>query len=450
MKHTLAPGYVPATPRYIRSRLDKEKLKRNYSTDLVTDICNLQAGGKLSELDRQELNEVVKDHIKRNTVRNKDGDISMPNGKFGPYHDAFAAWSAKAERSFYNIQDFLTTVNMNEVPGNSPLARAINLLKMVQSSQQQSPQNKGKGEGEGEGNEDGSQGSGDPNGEADSDVEGIEPGTGGSLNGAMQLSNDQFDVHEILSDKQLQTILKVSQKLNTFRKLRTGKGVKFIVDPNGAEIRTRDMNSVMEVNKISQNNWGLYQKARPIFMQKLTNLEFQVRERVEREERKQLLYLLVDGSGSMSGIKWDVACGIVLNRLQAVMREEAHCYLAFYCEKKYKTYKAFTPDEAKNLFDDFRAKGLPNGGTNTGAAIRAACKEIHELEGKMHKPEILVITDEDGSSGNLKPNDYHGITIHGMALYAPNEGLRYLAQQTGGLYVPQFTSPDHPMNIEED
>jgi hypothetical protein len=73
--------------------------------------------------------------------------------------------------------------------------------------------------------------------------------------------------------------------------------------------------------------------------------------------------------------------------------------------------------------------------------VLAAHKKIEELtkEGAMlYRPEIVVLTDEDSSIGNLTPSKIPGTRVHGFAMEVSNPALVRFAQSTGGVGKDKF------------
>jgi hypothetical protein len=56
----------------------------------------------------------------------------------------------------------------------------------------------------------------------------------------------------------------------------------------------------------------------------------------------------------------------------------------------------------------------------------------------LYKPEVLVLTDEDSSAGNIKKSDVPGTTVHGFAMEVKNPLLVAFARSTGGVGIENF------------
>jgi len=198
---------------------------------------------------------------------------------------------------------------------------------------------------------------------------------------------------------------------------------------------TRPIKGFDELAKLSKQEWALYQKSRAYFWYKVATRQSTVRERVSRTEKKQLLFVIVDCSGSMdSGERIAKACGIVMNRLKAVMAGEAELYFSFFDSALKKVYHAGTPEEAKALAEKVRTSNFSGGSTSIDSAMKQAQKKIEEIvaEGATYRPELVVITDGDDKISS-KPADFAGTKVHAFVVEESNKALTDLAIKTGGV-----------------
>jgi hypothetical protein len=56
----------------------------------------------------------------------------------------------------------------------------------------------------------------------------------------------------------------------------------------------------------------------------------------------------------------------------------------------------------------------------------------------LYKPEIVMLTDEDNSSQNLKKSDVKDTKVHGFAMSTKNDNLVKFALSTGGVGLNDF------------
>jgi len=145
-----------------------------------------------------------------------------------------------------------------------------------------------------------------------------------------------------------------------------------------------------------------------VFYGKLVNKSTKVRRYYQNKKTKQVFYVLVDVSGSMSGEKDRYTKAIVNELMRRVTKGEAHYYLRPFAERPRELYKVKTIEEAENFNPNLIFNG---GGTNIDDAIHKAIKDI-KSDG-FEKMDILLITDgqdgvylEDSDLGNIKFNTF--------------------------------------------
>jgi uncharacterized protein with von Willebrand factor type A (vWA) domain len=166
-----------------------------------------------------------------------------------------------------------------------------------------------------------------------------------------------------------------------------------------------------------------------------------VRERVTRIEKKQAIFILVDGSGSMSGKRHFKATGVVMNRLKAVLSGDAEVFVSVFDTSMGKVERASTPEEARKLIKKFAEGNFSGGGTDIAAAVRTAHKFIEKAiadGAALYRPEVVVLTDDDTSITSLKKAEIPGTRVHGFAMECQNKSLVAFAQSTGGVGIDKF------------
>src|SRR3989338_186292 len=123
----------------------------SFSRDLVADLCNLAAGGRINPPSayRSTMMRKVEESL---PAPDSDGDWEIPKkvrAAFGGKNytknraEAIAARTEEMMRYHQNVCDFLQTVNLAKFPGTSPLEQAMSLLKLL--SKQQGGQGGGEG-----------------------------------------------------------------------------------------------------------------------------------------------------------------------------------------------------------------------------------------------------------------------------------------------------------------
>jgi uncharacterized protein with von Willebrand factor type A (vWA) domain len=211
-------------------------------------------------------------------------------------------------------------------------------------------------------------------------------------------------------------------------------------DPNGEEVITRSINGFDELSKLSKSEWASYQTSRSYFWYRVAGKQARVRERVITIEKKQLLFIMVDCSGSMdSGNRIAKACGILMNRLKAVIAGEAELYFSFFDTELVKVYSVKTPEEAKSLMETLRNKNFSGCLTNIDGCMKQAKAEIDKIiaEGATYRPELVVVTDGDDTISSTA-KDFAGTKVHAFVVEKRNPKLVNLAKATGGVGIENF------------
>lgn len=458
--------YLPPGAEEMREAANKVGLK-SFSRDLVADLCNLAAGGRINppSVYRNEMMRRVEESL---PAPDSDGDWQIPEGVRGIFRgrgytksrrEAVAARTEETMRYHQNVCDFLSQVDLAKFPGSSPLEQAMSLLKLL------SKQSGGQGGGEG----------GEPLPIfADSErPEGVAEALHETMDTVDSLSGEEQDMldpegqnhdiekspegdgqragHQELnklkvaedlvpgSDKRV--MLDVSRTLDQFTKLQARKQVRLEQDPTGEEVRQRPLRNLGELQRVAKTAWATRQENPGYFLYQAITGQVPVRERVTRIERKQAIFCLLDGSGSMRGRKHWKATGVVMNRLKAVLSGDAVVYLSVFDTKMSDPARATTAEEARTLIKKFASGNFSGGGTDIAAAVKAAhafiAKEV-EAGAMLYRPEVVVLTDEDTSVASVTKSDIPGTRVHGFAMEVVNKSLVDFAQSTGGVGIDKF------------
>jgi uncharacterized protein with von Willebrand factor type A (vWA) domain len=155
------------------------------------------------------------------------------------------------------------------------------------------------------------------------------------------------------------------------------------------------------------------------------------------------MYCMIDASGSMAGHGQRIAGGVLLNRLQAVARDEAELYYqTFEGRPNGDEVAVLNPESARERVRKLQLRA--GGGTDTDAAIREADKRVKEIQTQraVARPQIIVITDGCDTI-TVKADQFPGTKIHAVMIGMTNEELRKLAQQSGGI---SLTIPNEKIN----
>jgi uncharacterized protein with von Willebrand factor type A (vWA) domain len=251
-------------------------------------------------------------------------------------------------------------------------------------------------------------------------------------------------VAEKLADPDRERLmLDISRVLQRFTKLQCRRQRKLVPDPAGEGRRTRPIESLSELPRVVPGAWAAIAEVdEDLFWVKALRGELDVREKVTRQEKKQAVFILLDGSGSMKGRKHWKASGVVMHFLKAAARGDCVVWLSVFDTKLTNAVeRAETPEEAKALIKKFLSGNYSGGGTDIGGATKAAYafleKQIKE-GAALWRPEVVVLPDEDTSFASCRPNDVRGTTVHAFAMEVANPGLVKWAQSCGGLGFDKF------------
>lgn len=455
-------NYIPPGIEEMREASKKVGLG-GFAKDLVADLCNLAAGGKISppseyrDTIRRRVEEVLPQPDSSgewNMSVRKDGKNSSIRIK--NRFEAIEAKTSETMRYHQNVQDFLGSVELDKFPGESPLMQAMSLLKLL------SKQTGGESSGEG---------GGEPLPiftEAER-PEGIAEAMHDTMDLVDKLSQDEQDMldpdgknHEvqpedgqpsgnqslnrlavaedIVPGSDRRVMLDISRKLDQFTKLQVRKQEKLEADPAGEETHQRPIRHIGELGRVAKTAWATRQQNPSLFLYQAVAGQLPVRERVTRVVRKQAIFILVDGSGSMKGRKHWKATGVVMNRLKAVLSGDAEVFVSVFDTNLGKVERATNATEARALIKKFADGNFTGGGTDIAVSVRAAHKYVADeiaKGGMLYRPEICVLTDEDSSVG-FTPSQIPGTKVHGFAMEVKNPALKKACLATGGVGVDEF------------
>lgn len=239
-----------------------------------------------------------------------------------------------------------------------------------------------------------------------------------------------------MSNIQVDEMLRIARTLNELAELQ-GRA-KLTPDPNGEETVLRDIQDLGELGKATQSAYTLPRRLR---MQRAASGELDVRDPRTRRAQKQLLFMVVDGSGSMLDYEFlgaSRAAGVVMNRLRAVIDGDAELYLRFFdAELREQEFRADTPESARELMRVVSdAAQYMGGSTEFAETLLAASKRAEEIltARGLRDPEVVFITDGQAPVPSLSVLD--GKTLHAFQVgEVENLELSALARQSGGMGV---------------
>lgn len=440
MLRTTVKGYSSPCNEEIRSVAREIGFDKKYSPDLVRDIANLVSGGGV--LPPSEIKTAARAAVKVDRL-DDDGYNYRYNGRtlydsdgyqVGLKKGMLAAVDAAANIPYHQrVAEFLSSLEIPFGEG-TPIEMALSVVKAL------SEMDGGQTEGEGDDSalpifthsKDSPREASSRIKEALDQAKSLDPETKELLN--FEEKESLEIAPDLIGDKGI--FDRIARQLDKLSKFKTSKTMQFEPNPDGSEIRMRQMKSPSEIGRMSPVEWVYPARYRNY---RIATLAPSIRERVERIERKQYIKLLIDCSGSMSEDKrYAVAGGVLLNRLKAVLSGEVEMTFHFFDNGLYKSVDVTDMASAKEAMSRIRENNFSGGGTQIDDCIRQAVKEvIDHLENRddLTKPEIVIVTDGDDSVG-LLPADLQGVKLHSFLVGGcKNERLSELARKSGGIGI---------------
>lgn len=414
---TIPPADYLAPTRQECSEAAKMAGLGAFSHDLMQDIAKIVAGGQIAL--PSSYAKIVED---RHPVLEPDqyNDLSSRLRQ--------SAKARKEEMEYHQrVCDFLQALKLEKVPGESPLETAANVLKLLSRQ---------KG-GEGEPLPIFQKAENDAAKKIEKMCDDVEQLSQEQRELLKDEGQDLSPMEEILKVKNERVMLEIARKLSLMTKLRVIKQKKFVEDPQSSETKTRPIASYSELNRLRPEAWAMYKAAPDLFYADLVQKKLPVRVRGNTEEKKQIIYILCDCSGSMRGERSQKAAGIVMNRLEAVLRGDAEVWVSLFDSSLKQRREAKDKEAAQATMAAFKKEWFSGGSTDIPAAVKAATEAVKEEMSKrkdLYRPEIVVISDEDCSSDKISAAMVEGFRVHGFVMGARNPGLKKIATQTGGVY----------------
>lgn len=136
-----------------------------------------------------------------------------------------------------------------------------------------------------------------------------------------------------------------------------------------------------------------------LFYLKFAKKELLCREFMSKKERRQILYVLLDVSGSMRGTKVMMVASVVLALLRKVIKNGDHYFLRFFDERTSELHEASDLKSAQKLAVEVVRNAFSGGGTNIHHALMTALADIKEAtkdrkrKAQMKDAQVLLLTD---------------------------------------------------------
>ena len=152
----------------------------------------------------------------------------------------------------------------------------------------------------------------------------------------------------------------------------------------------------------------------------------------------QLLYMLIDCSGSMNHpSRIGTAVALLTNRLVAVSRGDASLYYRFFDSNAHSEVTATDKKQAAMALSSVMRGHYSGGGTSIDTAIRSGVQSIEQVLkiNPLVKPELNVVSDGDDRV-SIQLSELHGIKLHVFLVGGQkNDYLEKLALQSGGMVL---------------
>ena len=190
------------------------------------------------------------------------------------------------------------------------------------------------------------------------------------------------------------------------------------------EMAIKTIDNPNEILKTIPTQYALDEE---VFLQKLVKKELLIRDYQARRLKRQALYLLIDVSGSMDGMKNIYACGVALAFVRQAVEEGSTYYLRFFDDRPHNLISVKTKEEAEKMTDILIRQPFSGGGTSIQSAITRAVEDITTAPEKFEKAEIMVISDGKDTV-SLDKRDLKNVKVHSTIIDGENHGLRGLSE----------------------
>jgi len=240
-----------------------------------------------------------------------------------------------------------------------------------------------------------------------------------------------------LGGMNLQEVIRIARHLDTLSEFQRGHS-KLMPDPNGEDVSLRDIRDLSELGRATQQDLSLPARLR---MKRAVQGEINVRDPQTRRNKKQLLYVVADGTASMMWYRAAAASravGVVVNRLQAVIDGDAEVYVRFFDtdlrEKEYHAHDAKSARELMQIISD--PAQYCGDGTVFSSTLHSATGRVEALMklGHLKEPELVLVTD--GHAHIPDVSVLGGVKMHVVQVGVKEvTALSELARKSGGVSV---------------
>jgi len=262
-------------------------------------------------------------------------------------------------------------------------------------------------------------------------------GTGhNSLNSLKGLQKHINKVSNFINNSNFQ-ILDVARKFGITEEYKRDEEVTDVVYPE-KDWRVTNMKNMTDLPKVLPYQF-LFPDA--MFDKMLLDKDLKIKQYQSRRKKKQVLYLLIDASGSMSQLNQLVANGIAVAYIRKAISEQSTYFFRFFDDKVFDLHTVDDEASAVKEIDYLLSNQHSRGGTSIDRALRKAIEDINNpklfkqdkndgnKEELYDRADILIITDgEDNvrvSEENLAQNK---VVLHSFLLEQDNDQLKKISK----------------------
>ena len=212
----------------------------------------------------------------------------------------------------------------------------------------------------------------------------------------------------------------------------------------GSSVRYRKMNSLADVFKLQQRAYALPED---VFLQKVMNKDFLVKQYQERHRKKQLIYVLADCSGSMEYERRELFMkSLMLSLARKSLEDGGYMYFRFFSGSPFPMRKI----EKRYQWLDFTQRVLGrrmSGGTDIHAVLSQACNDIKNIKEVVDETEIVLITDgtERLHPGEIRERVGKNTKSHCVLLENSSSAANY-AEAFDSVLVSKVTSVEEALS----
>jgi len=183
-----------------------------------------------------------------------------------------------------------------------------------------------------------------------------------------------------------------------------------------------------------------------IFYLKLAKKELLYRKYLAKKQRKQALYLLLDVSWSMEGVKTMFATATALSLIEQAINKEATYFLRFFNTRVSELYKVTNKKDVEKISIKILNNDFFGGGTIIDYAIKTAIDDIKKDKTKFEHVEIMLITDGEDSIRTRK-DVFVNTKLHTTIIDAENNALKEISDTYTKISSRELSKK---FNLEED